>query len=332
MYMAEQQTVQALVFDILSRQSMAFDVNNDTDMEMLTYCISMLQDIAERNKLLNRETALLTGTFQREGTDMLVVKGQTVAALYPYPALRVPGDIDLFARHIQNDIMKSVSRSLDIDPPQDNAYKECKFCHNDVTIELHRSLRRFGNNRHQKAWDAMTDEVWNGKPYYVEIDGHHVRTLPPTENAVFLFVHIFFHFIREGVSLRQMCDWALLLHHKHEDIDRQRIKALLCDIGLADAYKAFGAILTSRLGLPTEDFPLTITEHDKAWADMILRDILRCGNFGKRIHNSHHRLCYKMETMCVTLRHTRRYWKLAPQEIRTVVPRLIKTNIKQFLH
>jgi hypothetical protein len=67
------------------------------------------------------------------------------------------------------------------------------------------------------VWDSLIEKEWQEK-YFVEIDGVKVRTLSPTLNAAYVFIHLFFHFIREGVSLRPFCDWAIVLHYYYSGI------------------------------------------------------------------------------------------------------------------
>lgn len=177
------------------------------------------------------------------------------------------------------------------------------------------------------VWDNLMEEEWQEK-HYVEIDGVKVRTLSPTLNAAFVFIHLFFHFIREGVSLRQLCDWAIVLHHYKDEIDKNKLLDILSQLDMAKSYKAFGSILVDELGLPEDDFPIEIKEDDRQWKEKLLKDIFEGGNFGKLHHKAQNSWQFKIETLQLAIRNTLRYYRLCPSEIGGMIPRLVKGNLK----
>ena len=147
-------------------------------------------------------------------------------------------------------------------------------------------------------------------------------------NAAYLYVHLFFHLIREGVSLRQFCDWAVNLHVYRERIDRQMLTDFIQRLSMLNGYKAFGSILVDELGLPEDEFPMTISEDDRRWKKKILDDVFRGGNFGKQNHQASSALGYKFETLCMAVRNSFRYYKLAPSEMRMMIPKMIGINLR----
>ena len=167
--------------------------------------------------------------------------------------------------------------------------------------------------------------------HYVEIEGVKVRTLSPTLNVAYVFIHLFFHFIREGVSLRQLCDWAMVLHYYNEEVDKEMLKEMLLDLDVYDAYCAFGTILVDYLGLPANDFPLPLDEKNRKWQKKLLKDIFAGGNFGKLHHRADNSWKFKLETMQLAFRNTFKYYRLCPSEVGGMIPRLIKGNMKILL-
>ena len=155
-----------------------------------------------------------------------------------------------------------------------------------------------------------------------------VRTLSPTINAVYLFLHLYFHLIREGVSLRQFCDWAIMLHHYRNEIDRDALIEILLQLDMIKGYKAFGTILVDELGLPEEDFPLSLADEDRGMKGKILEDIFKGGNFGKHNHKAKSAIGFKFETFCMAVNNSIRYYSLAPSEMRMMIPKMMKINIK----
>jgi hypothetical protein len=215
-------------------------------------------------------------------------------------------------------------------PDKSRYDKETAFRRNGVIYELHTYLITFGSSRNARYWDNIIEQSWNER-YYVDIQGSKVRILPPTIYAVYVFLHLFFHFLREGVGLRQFCDWAVMLHHYSDEIDVELIGNILADLEMLKAYKAFGSVAVNILGLPQDEFPFSLNQKDRKWGEKIVGDVLKGGNFGKKNHNAKHvGLKFKLETASVALRNIFTYYPLAPRDIRNYLSRLIVGNIALF--
>ena len=166
---------------------------------------------------------------------------------------------------------------------------------------------------------------------HVMINGKKIKTFEPNIYAVYVFVHLFFHFIREGIGLRQMCDWAIILEKYKAEIDELRLNNDLEALGIKTAYTVFGEILTKYLGL--KYFPIVRTKKCHISSEKILQDILHYGNFGKPSRvNKKNGWKFKMETMSRTFRNCWNYWQLAPTEILLMIPKLIMLNIRLLIY
>jgi hypothetical protein len=97
-------------------------------------------------------------------------------------------------------------------------------------------------------------------------------------------------------------------------------------------YKAFGCILVDELGLQEEEFPMHLTDDDRRWKVKILHDVIRGGNFGKRNHKAKSGFGFKLETCRMIVRNCIRYYHLAPSEMRMMIPKIIKINVKLILN
>lgn len=334
--LSEEQTVLGLVFDVLQYKSVE-GVNDRTNLFQI---IGHYEKIKQQNIRINQELTGFVKLCNDQQVDYIIVKGQTIGCLYPKPELRQSGDIDFL---IQSSpfVMQKFSRIFGITIPE-LIEKEISFKRNGITYELHTRLIDFSCKRHQQVWEELIAQEWilavdgeiikkEGFSCYTEIADTKVRTLSPTMNAAYVFIHLFFHLIREGVSLRQFCDWVMILHHFNDEIDRDRLLKILNDLDLLDAYCAFGSILVDELGLPVEEFPFTISDENRKWKGKILDDIFRGGNFGKLNHNTHSAWKFKLETLRIVLRNIFRYYTLCPSEICGMIPRLVGVNLKLLL-
>lgn len=321
MTLAEQQTVTGLVFDALQEIQI-----EGARIEVLTY-VAIMEQVKQYNRELNNELKDFALQCKKNNIDYFVVKGQTVAALYRNPLLRSSGDIDFLVKDEYDAVKSRVEMALGVMLPRKMLEKEVAFDRHGAHYELHTSLRTYIGKSHQKYWDALIEKEW-AKKYYVEIDGQQICTLSPTINVAYIFIHLFFHFIREGIALRQLCDWTMALHHYKDEIDCNNLKGILKGVGMLKAFKAFGVIIIDELGLPVEEFPFKVDENDRKWKGKILRDIFAGGNFGKLNHNASSPWRYKLETMTVAARNSIKYFPLAPIEAGLVIPRLIWGNCK----
>lgn len=314
---AEEQTVVGLITDALFRNDVRIGQEN------LFEAVGLYEQIKAENQLINKELLNFAQMMNESGLEYVVVKGQTVAALYPNPLLRMPGDIDFLVFDYQA-AQSIFHNEWGISLPDRFIEKEVAFEHNCITYELHTQLITFRCSKHQRYWESMMQRPHQS---VVLVDGKEVKTLSPNIYAVYVFAHLFFHFIREGIGLRQMCDWAMILDRYKDDLDPSQLSADLDGLGMKKAYCAFGGVLTTHLGLKT--FPLPLNDSDLRASERIMKDILRFGNFGKpsrKVKESG--WSFKMETMGRTVRNCGKYFWLAPKEVGMIIPRLVELNMK----
>ena len=259
-----------------------FDSGLKLDRPDLVDLVGSRQSIWQRNLELDQAVADLCSAVHEAGLRIWVVKGQTLAQLYPEPKSRSCGDIDFLCH--PDDWDKAVAYFTDEHHVVFNAPvtpKDEEFSLGGIKYEMHRTLVMLSSLRHQRYWDTVVMDEILASDESIEICGVKVPVLPPTINALYVFAHIFGHFISEGIGLRQFCDWALVLKHYKPQINVTRLEVYLEGIGLKKAFIGFGAILTDYLGLPAEDFPFEIPEGFHRRAGSLWKNILELGNFGK---------------------------------------------------
>lgn len=318
---AEQQTVFGMVIGALKDAR----VEGMVDKTPLLEAIGVGEQIKQQNRVVNAELSEFASLCRSNSLTYMVVKGQTVGCLYPEPLLRQSGDIDFLIPESRfNTLDYALAIGVEIPKMKE---MEVGFSRHGISYELHIGLRGWAKKEHQKAWDEQVEKEWQ-EEHFVEIEGQKVRTLSPTLNAAYIFIHLFFHFIREGVSLRQLCDWAIVLHHYKDEINHDELLQILVELDVFDAYCAFGSILVDKLGLPLRELPVPINDEDRKWQTKILYDIFRGGNFGALNHKAQTSFKYKLETMGVALRNSFRYYRLCPSEVGGMIPRLVKGNLK----
>ncbi|MBR6884861.1 MAG: nucleotidyltransferase family protein [Prevotella sp.] len=318
--LAKQQTVSGLVSQAL--------IDNDIKLEeddVLDVC-SLVVSINRQNQKIDEAVVKLCKMMEEQSIRILVMKGQTLSIFYSTPDLRQSGDIDFICH--PDDIDKAVQflkKDLGLELSDHGSDKHARFTMDDVKYEVHRMLTNFAYPPSHHYWEKVyMKEVWE-HPYTVGVNGYPVPTLAPTYNAVYVFEHILFHLIMDGVGLRQFCDWAVFLHQHKDTINKELLVKLLEGVRLKKAYSGLGAVLTDYLGLPENSFPLPISEKDHRKSESLFKNLIEWGNFGHNLQykNSHgplHGLEHLKRIGCQAWR----FKSYAPAELLWRVPYMLK--------
>lgn len=174
--------------------------------------VSVMGLMQQRNRVLNDRCRRLTGILESVGLDSCVLKGQGVARLYPEPLFRQCGDIDILVRVHGGDKRvdeREVCRRLKstgIGSLGSLVYHHVAWDLPGVDVEVHFRLMQFNSpfaNRNLQRWCRR---VWEGREKH---DGYFC---PSAEfNIIYLLAHMYHHLLFEGLLLKQVCDYYVLL-------------------------------------------------------------------------------------------------------------------------
>ena len=322
MEMAGEQTVTGLVGDSLIKNGVKLEREDALGL------YAKMKVIEKTNARVNENLVSFVNFMERKEIDYIIVKGQVAGSLYPNPNARMSGDVDLyFVGDNYTKIKGLVEQRLGKQLSKLSDGKHVEFEVNGVIFELHNKLSRLATRKHQEYWDQMIDNAILKGTDTVNINGKDIKTLSATYNAMYIFVHLFYHMTASGVGLRQLCDWAMVLSNnvnvnpnlnpnKKSSLNREDLGGSLLKLGYFKAYKAMGAFLVEYLGLPEEQFPLALDEKDRKWVETIKKNILKRGNFGrsgrkvKKIGVLH-----SIETGYLNMVQTLTFYRLAPKEV-----------------
>lgn len=304
-------------------------IDLDVKLEMDDVCdaIAMVNTIENYNVQADKALVRFCQMMKDKGFRILVLKGQTLSLFYRTPNLRQCGDIDFICHP---DDLESTVRFLKYDLglilDDEGSNKHAGFEMDGVKYEIHRMLTNFAYPPSHYYWEnVFMKEVWN-HPYTVNVCGFPVPTLAPTYNALYIYEHIFFHLIMDGIGIRQFCDWALFLHHHSSVIDEGLLTRHLKGVRLEKAYKRLGTFLIDKLGLPEEDFPLPIENGKHSQSESLLQNILQLGSFGHnvRYYSTAHGPIHAIEHLVRICKQGWHFVSYAPAEVLWRVPYMIK--------
>lgn len=326
MELAKRQCVVGLIADAIISNDIF--VGRDNVLTILSYLSAIMRNNRNVDKGLTKLCSLLNDNSIR----YFVFKGQTIGHLYDKHDIRCAGDIDFYCAEKDRERLVKLLKN-DISFKDDVSFKHLSYRKDCVDFELHYKLTNFSVTRHQVFWDGLIEaEMQNNKCHIIHINDVDISILSPTINAVYLFIHIYHHFIKEGIGLRQLCDWAVFLNYYKNEIDSNEVERILNSLGYMKAYCAFGSIITEKLGLETDRFPFSINKNDIKWGNKILKVIYHGGNFGKNNRKIHKvGLLHSIETGLTSISHTIKFMSLSPLENSMYIPHEMFRSIRKYM-
>lgn len=333
---AKKQTVVGIYWQGIQRLG---DIANKPSEDDVMEWMGEYQKIVRRNAKMNDAVVSLVSLMYRNNFGFFIFKGQTVATFYSNPDMRTSGDIDFYVfSKDRKKVIDLLYKKVNLE--EDYTGQHWEFSYHDVSYELHYHTALFALKSRQQYWDDLMDSYFDEVLDHVEINNTSVPILPPTVYAIYLFVHIYRHFIKEGISMRQFIDWMMFFEAKHEEIVVEELSAKLERLGLTKAFHAFGAVLVDVLGMNAKYFPLEITESDRKYEKKIIDIVLRYGNFGKygrstpallERRGKASRWWHSIETGMRSVKHVSQFFWLSPSENLLYLPKLIKNSLRKNL-
>jgi hypothetical protein len=321
---AKRQTIVGVYWQGIQRLG---DVANKPTEDDVMEWMGAYTQIVRRNAKTNDTVTNLAKFMQSKDIGFFVFKGQTVASYYPFPEMRTSGDVDFYVFKKDWDRAKSLLEK-EVTITDDHSGQHLEFTKDGIPFEMHYHTAVFASSSKQRYWDELIESYFEEVLDRVVINGVEVPTLPPTLNAIYLFIHIYHHFLKEGIALRQFIDWMMFFEAKHDEIVVSELTAKLERIGLLRAFKVFGAILTEILGMDKKFFPYSLTDSDKMYVDKIMSIVLQYGNFGKYGRKEQQGgWRHSMETGLRAFCHIIQFFWLSPEENLFWLPKLLRQSL-----
>lgn len=286
--MAKSQAVLCLVAnEVLGKQELACKLEDGIKMNLQRFVMGNFSTA----QMLNSSLIKVVTELRKYGIDPVLLKGQGIAKYYPIPELRQCGDIDIYVG--QENFEKSCEVIGAMSTPEDHLGDIPSLKHFHTRIgkafyEIHRYTDVYFPKRYDLIYQKISDAGVNSNLVPLDFSGVTVMTPSVDFNVFFIFNHFWHHFIADGVGLRQICDWARLLHVNYGKINHDYLSDVLGKMGLMKEWKVFGYIAVNTLGLPAEEMPFYDTTYQKL-AGGVLDLIMREGNFGKENLKGHKR-------------------------------------------
>lgn len=274
---AEEQTVSALAFDGISH----LPKKCHPDKNLLLNWLGKTLTIENGNRQLNKGIVDVLNHYNSAGLFPILLKGQGIAQYYPNPLHRNAGDIDLFFPNGIDEPNNLASTWEGVRFHEATSH-HVAFNWNDLVIENHNSFFSFYNSINQKHWEEVKQLVPIDNDDYLQIGNYSIPIPSPQMNALYIFLHLWHHCQQKGVGIRHVCDWLCLWKACEQKIDKQLFLRTVDMLPIKRPMTAVAWIGENYLGFEPEIIPLdTNTQQARKDGLLLLKDILRMGNFGR---------------------------------------------------
>ena len=186
---------------------------NPIGRELLMTWMGKAQQIHRQNMKVNAVASKLFSMLREDGMRCCVLKGQGNALMYPNPYSRTPGDVDVWIDASRERIMEYASKKFELG--DDIRLQHLETSLDGVPVELHFFPCSMNNPiyhaRLQKWFRRNADLQCShivGLP-----DGAGDIAIPTTAfNVVYQLCHLYHHFFDEGIGMRQIIDYFLVVN------------------------------------------------------------------------------------------------------------------------
>lgn len=237
----------------------------------------------------NERRMFFLGKLSKElteaGIEHCVLKGSSLAVLYPMPELRISGDVDIL-----------------INPADEKRVMRFMEERNFVVAERDENAQNFTAKHpkaglfeiHVKLFDSefdkyvLKDKFKVKEPFarMVNPDGTELNILSKNDGLYFAASHMIKHFVKDGLGLRQISDWLLYVEKYGDAVDMAGFNSVINELGFEKFMNAIYTIGNKYFGMKFEC--------EEEYPEDILSDVDEGGSFG---HNDRDRKKYKAKLL-----------------------------------
>lgn len=268
--LAGRQGVTALAWSGYDRLYRAGLVTAPMPLPVKARWFSSAEAIRQKMRRQYVQATKFAARLREAGIERLaVLKGVAYGQYYPKAELRESGDLDCFAvddTRAADRAARQIGAQVD-----DSNYKHSKIEYRGLTIENHHFLTSFNGTREGKRTERLLqEELMRGQ--FVPIGGSALLQPAADFEVLFMLRHACGHFLSEGIALRHLLDWHLMLQRRQQQIDWPYLYNIMEQIRLRPFFDLVTAWCVERLGLRITD-PRISYSADRALLEAFEKDL-----------------------------------------------------------
>ena len=213
---ASRQVLLGFCFDGIERLTKEFSEElkqNPIARDLLMTWMGAAQQIRQQNMKVNAVAGKLYSKFREDGLRCCILKGQGNALMYPNPYSRTPGDIDVWVNASREQITEYAQKHFEIG--DDIRFHHLETSFDGVPVELHFFPGIMNNpiyNVRLQKWFKRNADLQCSNVVSLP-EGIGEIAIPTTAfNVVYQLTHLYHHFFDEGIGMRQIIDYFLVVN------------------------------------------------------------------------------------------------------------------------
>ena len=219
---ASRQALLGFCFDGIERLTKEFSEElkqNPMGRDLLMTWMGAAQQIRRQNMKVNAVAGKLYSKFREDGLRCCILKGQGNALMYPNPYSRTPGDIDVWMNASRENITEYAKTHFEIG--DDIRFHHLETSFDGVPVELHFFPGIMNNpiyNARLQKWFKRNADLQCSNVVSLP-DGIGEIAIPTTAfNVVYQLTHLYHHFFDEGIGMRQIIDYFLVVNNFSKNV------------------------------------------------------------------------------------------------------------------
>lgn len=215
--------------------------------------------------------------YDQHRINTYVLKGFSLSRFYPKPEHRPCTDMDCYLKdkfEDGNKIAKENGLTVDC-----SYYKHSKILLKGLTVENHQYLLPVkGSSKAKRFEQELRTWIEDGNNEY--IGDSRLKATSPFFDAVYILAHAQEHFLNEGIILRHICDWAMVLKAHANKVNWEEWKRVCKEYGMLSFGYAMSRLANKVCGVTV---PFDCPKDDEADRRLLDDTLYRkaCNN-GKR--------------------------------------------------
>ena len=293
------------------------------DMRLMIF--SEIELTRRGNAYLTKALGQLQKTYEAAGLPFILLKGLSLGCFYPDAALRSGGDLDILFHSDAdyergNELLRKAGHKLHDD--SEVRYGHTAFTYGRTIVENHARAVFFDHKRHNRHFDGLIQEAISSGSLITQHHGDYtIQTLPHELNVVYIFIHLFFHWLHWGVGFRQYSDWLLMMTSLKGQLDEEKILSMAKDLDILYPMQLFAQAAIRYLRVSPEIFPFPLLLQDDLHTEQIIRDVMHSGNFGfaQRPIKAQNKWVTNWRKFRFKMRRSRRLYAITPTHASRII-------------
>ena len=185
---------------------------NPIGRDLLMTWMGAAQQIHRQNMKVNMVASKLYSKFREDGLRCCILKGQGNALMYPNPYSRNPGDIDVWVNASREQIIEYAKKHFEIG--DDIRYHHLEASLDGVPVELHFFPCTMNNPIHNarlQKWFKRNADLQCSNVVSLPAGIGEIAIPTTAFNVVYQLCHLYHHFFDEGIGMRQIIDYFLVV-------------------------------------------------------------------------------------------------------------------------